>query len=102
MKAIIFDIDNTLIELRKEYVDSMKELLIEMNYNFSEESRYNNPNPPKPELSNDFEFLPMKRSIVIKKEKENKEQYMDLLLEADPKKSNRKVFVRWRTICINI
>ena len=28
----------------------------------------------------------MKRSIVIKKEKDNKEQYMDLLLEADPEK----------------
>ncbi len=53
---------------------------------FSEESRYNNPNPPKPELPDDFRFLPMKRSIVIKKEKDNKEQYMDLLLEADPSK----------------
>ena len=53
---------------------------------FSEESRYNNPNPPKPELPDDFEFLPIKRSIVIKKEKENKEKYMDLLLEADPEK----------------
>lgn len=28
----------------------------------------------------------MKRSIVLKKEKENKERYMDLLLEADPEK----------------
>ncbi len=53
---------------------------------FSEESRYNNPNSPKPELPDDFEFLPMKRSIVIKKEKDNKEKYMDLLLEADPEK----------------
>ena len=53
---------------------------------FSEESRYNNPNPPKLVLPDDFEFLPIKRSIVIKKEKENKEQYMDLLLEADPSK----------------
>ncbi len=53
---------------------------------FSEESRYNNPNPPKLALPENFEFLPVKRSIVIKKEKENKEQYMDLLLEADPSK----------------
>lgn len=53
---------------------------------FSEESRYNNPNPQKPVLPNDFELLPVKRSIVIKKEKDNKEQYMDLLLEADPEK----------------
>ena len=40
----------------------------------------------KPVLPEGFEFLPVKRSIVIKKEKENKEQYMDLLLEADPSK----------------
>lgn len=53
---------------------------------FSEESRYNNPNPPKPVLPEGFEFLPVKRSIVIKKEKDNKEQYMNLLLEADPSK----------------
>ena len=51
-----------------------------------EESRYNNPNPPKPVLPEEFEFLPVNRSIVIKKEKENKEKYMDLLLEADPEK----------------
>ena len=53
---------------------------------FSEESRYNNPNPPKPVLPDDFEFLPAKRNVIIKKEKDNKEQYIDLLLEADPEK----------------
>ncbi|MBP3831367.1 MAG: epoxyqueuosine reductase QueH [Clostridia bacterium] len=53
---------------------------------FSEESRYNNPNPSKQVLPDDFKFLPVKRSVVIKKEKENKEKYMDLLLEADPSK----------------
>ena len=53
---------------------------------FSEESRYNNPNPPKPKLPDDFEFLPVNRSFVIKKEKENKEKYIELLLEADPSK----------------
>ena len=35
-------------------------------------------------LPENFEFLPVERSIVIKKERENKEQYMKLLLEADP------------------
>ena len=38
----------------------------------------------KPKLPDGFEFLPVKRSINIKKEKDNKEQYIDLLLEADP------------------
>ena len=41
----------------------------------------------RPKLPDGFEFLPVKRSEVIKKEKENKEQYMDLLLEADPSKN---------------
>lgn len=53
---------------------------------FSEESRYNNPDPPKPALPDNFEFSPVKRSIVIKKEKDNKDKYLDLLLEADPEK----------------
>ena len=53
---------------------------------FSEESRYNNPNSPKSVLPDNFEFLPVKRSIVIKKKKDNKEQYLNLLLEADPEK----------------
>ena len=53
---------------------------------YSEESRYNSPNLSKPALPDNFEFLPVKRSIVIKKEKDNKEQYMELLLEADPEK----------------
>ena len=38
----------------------------------------------KPKLPDGFEFFPVKRSINIKKEKDNKEQYMDLLLKADP------------------
>ena len=53
---------------------------------FLKQSRYNNPNPPKPVLPDYFKFLPVKRSIFIKKEKYNKEQYMNLLLEADPEK----------------
>ena len=35
----------------------------------------------KPKLPEEFKFLPVKRSIVIKKEKENKEKYINLLLE---------------------
>lgn len=38
----------------------------------------------KPKLPEEFEFLPVKRNIIIKKERENKEKYIDLLLEADP------------------
>ena len=53
---------------------------------FPEESRYFNSNLSKPELPEDFEFLPVKNSISIKKEIDNKEQYLDLLLEADPSK----------------
>ena len=51
---------------------------------FSEEQSMLTHTGIKPKLPAGFEFLPVKRSIVIKKEKENKEQYMDLLLEADP------------------
>ncbi len=40
----------------------------------------------KPKLPEGFEFLPVKRNIIIKKERENKEKYIDLLLEADPSK----------------
>ena len=53
---------------------------------FSEEQSMLAHTNEKPVLPEGFEFLPVKRSIVIKKEKENKEQYMDLLLEADPSK----------------
>lgn len=37
-----------------------------------------------PKLPDNFEFLPVERSVIIRKERENKEQYMSLLLEADP------------------
>lgn len=39
-----------------------------------------------PKLPEGFEFLPVKHSVNIKKERDNKEQYLDLLLEADPNK----------------
>ena len=48
----------------------------------------------KPKLPEGFEFLPVKRSIVIKKEKDNKEQYIDLLLEADPSKDMINSYLR--------
>lgn len=49
---------------------------------FSEESRYNNPNPPKLELPTGPEYK-SRRAICVKKI-ENKDDYIDLLLDADP------------------
>ena len=37
MKALIFDVDNTLIDLKKEYMFSVQEVLNDMNYDFSME-----------------------------------------------------------------
>lgn len=51
---------------------------------FSEESRYNCHNQAKPELPVGYE-LPSRATIQVKKI-ENKEDYIDLLLEADPSK----------------
>ena len=51
---------------------------------FSEEKKALTYTNEKPKLPEGFEFLPVKKSVNIKKEKDNKEQYMDLLLEADP------------------
>ena len=51
---------------------------------FSEESRYNCHNQAKPELPIGYE-LPSRTNIQVKKI-ENKENYIDLLLEADPSK----------------
>ena len=59
---------------------------VRLNRKSPEESRYNCHKNEIPKLPDDFEFLPVKKSIVIKKEKDNKEQYMDLLLEADSSK----------------
>ena len=53
---------------------------------FSEESRYNNPNPPKPELPTGCEYK-SRRAICVKKI-ENKDEYLDLLLDADPSKTS--------------
>ena len=38
----------------------------------------------KPKLPEGFEFLPVTRTIVIRKEKENTEKYINILLGADP------------------
>ena len=51
---------------------------------FSEEQIILTHTNNKPKLPEGFEFLPVKHSINIKKQKDNKKQYMDLLLEADP------------------
>ena len=50
---------------------------------FSEEEMVLTHTNERLKLPEGFEFLPVERSIVIKKERENKEQYMNLLLEAN-------------------
>ena len=67
---------------------------------YSEESRYFNHNQGMPRLPEGFEFLPVKHSVNIKKEKDDKERYLKLLLEADPSEeminkylSNGELFV---------
>ena len=52
---------------------------------FSEESRYNNPNPPKAVLPTGCEDI-NRRTVCVKKI-DNKEDYIDLFLEADPSKA---------------
>ena len=37
MKAIIFDLDDTLIKWKDEYISFLKDVLLEMNYHFSDE-----------------------------------------------------------------
>lgn len=51
---------------------------------FSEEDRYNNRNTTKPSIPNGYE-MPREPRMQVKKI-ENKEDYIDLLLEADPSK----------------
>lgn len=51
---------------------------------FSEEMRYYNRNATKPSIPNDYE-IPREPRMQVKKI-ENKEEYIDLLLEADPSK----------------
>ena len=51
---------------------------------FSEEQSQLAVKNDMPKLPDNFEFLPVERSVIIRKERENKKQYMSLLLEADP------------------
>ena len=51
-----------------------------------EESRYNNPNPPKSELPKGCEYK--SRRVICVKKIENKDDYIDLLLDADPSKAS--------------
>ena len=51
---------------------------------FSEEDALLKHENNKPKISSDYKFLPVEKSIVIKKNRENPEQYIKLLLEADP------------------
>ena len=53
---------------------------------FSEESRYLNQNKSNPELPEGFQFV-KRRNMCIKRI-ENKDDYIDLLLDADPSKAN--------------
>ncbi len=51
---------------------------------FSEQQIFLAHTNTKPNLPEGFEFLPVKRNIIISKEKNDKKQYINLLLEADP------------------
>lgn len=66
----------------------------------SERGRYLGENFQPSKLPDSFEFLLVQHSINIKKERDNKEKYLDLLFEADPSKeminkylSNGELFV---------
>ena len=54
---------------------------------FSEEEAFYTHNNNTPKMPDNYEFLPVERSIIIKKEKDNKEQYIDILLDADPSRT---------------
>ena len=51
---------------------------------FSEEDALLKHENNKPKISSDYKFLPVEKSIIIKKNRDNPEQYIKLLLEADP------------------
>ena len=51
---------------------------------FSEQQIFITHTNTKPNLPEGFEFLPVKRNIIINKEKNDKKQYINLLLEVDP------------------
>ena len=51
---------------------------------FSEPIPNDDHNKVELKLPENFEFLPVERSVIIRKERKDKEQYINLLLEADP------------------
>ena len=66
----------------KNYIDKF----VRLNMKNSEEDALLTKKNNMKKLPDGFEFLEVKKKINIRKEKDNKEQYMDLLLEADPQK----------------
>lgn len=86
-----FDIDFLYIDFRKGFWKGHDKAIEQGLYMqkycgciFSEEDRYNNRNTTKPSIPNGYE-IPRKPRMQVKKI-ENKEDYIDLLLEADPSK----------------
>lgn len=77
---MLIDIEKSTILRSNDRVHNFYQL----NRNSWEESRYNCHNQAKPELPIGYE-LPSRTNIQVKKI-ENKENYIDLLLEADPSK----------------
>lgn len=88
-----FEIDFLYIDFRKGFWQGHEKAIEQRLYMqkycgciFSEEQSFLDNTNNKPKLPDGFEFLPVKKSINIKKERNNKEQYINLLLEADPSK----------------
>ena len=88
-----FEIDFLYIDFRKGFWQGHEKAIEQGLYMqkycgciFSEEQSFLDNINNKPKLPDGFEFLPVKKSINIKKERNNKEQYINLLLEADQSK----------------
>ena len=86
-----FEIDFLYIDFRKGFWQGHEKAIEQGLYMqkycgciFSEEQSFLDNINNKPKLPDGFEFLPVKKSINIKKERNNKEQFINLLLEADP------------------
>lgn len=86
-----FEIDFLYIDFRKGFLQGHEKAIEQGLYMqkycgciFSEEQSFLDNTNNKPKLPDGFEFLPVKKSINIKKERNNKEQFINLLLEADP------------------
>lgn len=86
-----FEIDFLYIDFRKGFWQGHEKAIEQGLYMqkycgciFSEEMRYYNRNSTKPSIPNDYE-IPREPRMQVKKI-ENKEEYIDLLLEADPSK----------------